>query len=117
MMVDILAGVLAGSGFAGSIRDWNADFEGPSDVGHFFLTMKVEAFMPLAEFEARMETAIERLKALPPAKGFKSVQYPGERGGAAEADRRKLGIPLGEEVLRDLHAVAADLGVAPPQPA
>jgi LDH2 family malate/lactate/ureidoglycolate dehydrogenase len=116
MMVDILAGVLAGSGFAGSVRDWNADFEGPSDVGHFFLVMKVEAFMPLADFEARMETAIERLKALPPAKGFSAVQYPGERSGAAEMERRNSGIPVEEEALRVLRDLAAELGIAPPKP-
>lgn len=116
MMVDILAGILAGSGFAGSVRDWNADFDGPADVGHFFLVMKIEAFMPLAEFEARMETAIGRLKALPPARGFDAVRYPGERSGAAEIERSQAGIPLGEAALGTLRDVAADRGIAFPRP-
>ncbi len=116
MMVDILAGVLAGSSFAGEVRDWNADFTGPADVGHFFLVMRIEAFMPLSEFEARMETAIGRLKALPLAEGFEEVTYPGERSGAAEAERRRTGIPLGSEVLRALDELAAELGIAPPSP-
>jgi len=117
MMVDVLAGVLAGSGFAGTVRDWNADFGGPADVGHFFLVMKVEAFMPLAEFEARMETAIGRLKALPPAEGFDEVTYPGERSGRTESERRRAGIPLSGEVLRSLRDLAEGTGIAFPEPA
>jgi LDH2 family malate/lactate/ureidoglycolate dehydrogenase len=104
MLVDILGGVLAGSGFAGSVRDWNADFTGPADVGHFFLVLKVEAFMPLPEFEARMETAIARLHALPPAAGFDAVRYPGERAGAAEAAHRRDGLPLDAAVQQALAA-------------
>lgn len=114
MMVDILGGVLAGSGFAGSIRDWNTDFEAPADVGHFFLVMKVEAFMPLQEFEARMETAIDRLKALPPVKGFDEVNYPGERSARTAKERMAAGIPVGGEVLLSLHTVADERGVAFP---
>ena len=36
MLVDILGGVLSGSGFGGAIRDMTRDFEAPQDVGHFF---------------------------------------------------------------------------------
>ncbi|WP_210492859.1 Ldh family oxidoreductase [Microvirga antarctica] len=115
-MVDILAGVLAGSGFAGEVRDWNVDFTGPADVGHFFLVMKIEAFMPLGQFESRMETAIGRLKALPPAEGVEEVTYPGERSGSTESERRRIGIPLGNEVLRPLAELAAELGIASPSP-
>lgn len=116
MMVDILGGVLSGSGFAGSIRDWNADFEAPSDVGHFFLAMKIEAFMPLAEFEGRMETAIERIKALPPAKGFDEVNYPGERSGRQERDNRANGIALAGSTVQGLRELADRLALPFPTP-
>ena len=72
--------------------------------------------MPLEEFEARMETAIGRLKALPTAKGFEEVNYPGERSGAAEAERSRAGIPLGSEVLRSLNELAGELGIVAPSP-
>lgn len=116
MMVDILAGVLAGSGFAGEVRDWNADFSAPANVGHFFLVMRVDAFMPLKDFETRMETAIERLKALPPAKGFAEVYYPGERSGLTEQQRRQTGVPLGGDTLRALRALAAERSIRFPDP-
>jgi LDH2 family malate/lactate/ureidoglycolate dehydrogenase len=115
MMVDIMAGVLTGSAFAGEGRDWNADFSRPSDVGHFFLAMRVEAFMPLAEFTGRMETAIERMKALPPAEGFSEVNYPGERSGRMARQRRETGIPLTGEALESLKRLAVETGIAFPQ--
>ncbi|MFY9240135.1 MAG: Ldh family oxidoreductase [Roseovarius sp.] len=116
MMVDIFAGILAGAGFAGSTRDWNADFSGPSDVGHFLLVMKIDAFMDLYEFETRMETAIDRLKALPTAEGVDEVLYPGERAGRSEAARRADGVPLGLKATQELAALGAEHGLFLPAP-
>jgi LDH2 family malate/lactate/ureidoglycolate dehydrogenase len=108
MMVDILGGVMSGSGFAGSIRDMNFDFEAPQDVGHFFLAWKIDAFLPLAQFTERMETLIGRMKALKPAAGADEVKYPGEIEAAAMRARRVQGIPIGAAVLASLR----DLGRA-----
>ncbi len=115
MMVDILAGVLAGSAFGADVRDWNLDFEAPANVGHFFLVMKVESFMPLAEFEERMESAIAQLKALKPAEGFDEVLYPGERSGRLEKERRVSGVPVEEDVVKTLRDLAAETGVNLPR--
>jgi LDH2 family malate/lactate/ureidoglycolate dehydrogenase len=116
MLVDILGGVLSGSAFAGEIRDMNTDFEAPQDVGHFFLAMKIEAFMAPAEFAARMEEAIARLKALQPAAGFTEVLYPGEPEARKEADRRANGIPLSSQVGAALAEAAGAAGLAMPAP-
>ncbi len=106
MLIDILGGVLSGSGFAGSIRDMTRDFEAPQEVGHFFLAFKIEAFMPLADFEQRMALLIKRLKALPPAAGFEEVTYPGEREARLEWTRRDTGIPLPAETVGALSDLA-----------
>jgi len=116
MMVDILGGVLSGAGFCGTTRDWNADFGGPADVGHFFLVMQVDAFMDLPEFEGRMETAIARLKALPPAEGVDEVLYPGERAGRTEAARLAHGVPLTPGAVAELAAFGAGHGLSLPDP-
>jgi L-2-hydroxycarboxylate dehydrogenase (NAD+) len=116
MLIDILGGVLSGSGFAGSIRDMNFDFEAPQDVGHFFLAMKVDAFMPLAEFNERIETAIARLKALKPASGFTEVLYPGEPEARRQRERMANGVPLTPEVYDSIRKVADASGIAMPRP-
>jgi len=111
MMVDIFGGVLSGSAFAGAIRDMNTDFEAPQDVGHFFMAMKVDAFMPEAEFYDRMDEAIARLKALKPAQGFDEVLYPGEPEARAAARRQKEGIPLTATVIAGLRTAGDAAGV------
>jgi LDH2 family malate/lactate/ureidoglycolate dehydrogenase len=116
MLVDILGGVLSGSGFAGSIRDMNTDFDAPQDVGHFFLAMQVEAFMPRHEFDARMEMSIARLKALQPAAGFDEVLYPGEPEARRQAERSANGIPLGAQVCEAIRIAASSAGIGMPEP-
>lgn len=116
MMVDILGGVLAGSAFAGGIRDMNFDFEAPQDVGHFFMAFKVESFMAFGEFEERMAEAIARLKALKPASGFSEVLYPGEPEARREAERRKNGIPLSNEIVASLRELADARAIPFPEP-
>ena len=65
---------------------------------------------------AAMEAAIERLKALPAAKGFDVVHFPGERGGHLERERRLNGVPLGTETVQALRAQAHALGLRFPEP-
>ena len=110
MLVDILGGVLSGSGFGGSIRDMTKDFEAPQDVGHFFLALKIEGLMPLAEFNTRMEEEVARLKALRPAAGFNEVLYPGEPEARREQQRRTLGIPLSTQIVDSLRLLADETG-------
>lgn len=114
MMVDILGGVLSGSAFGGEIRDMTQDFTAPQDVGHLFLALKVDTFLPEAEFAARMEEKIHRLKALKPAAGFDEVCYPGEREAWLAARRRAEGIPIPPETMRVLNEVASRTGATLP---
>lgn len=113
MLADILGGVLAGAAFAGEIRDMNTDFSAPQDLGHFFLAMRVDAFMPAEAFAARMEKMIERIKALPPVPGVKEVMYPGEPEARVAAERSERGIPLSDATRAALAKLAAGLGIDP----
>lgn len=114
MMVDILGGVLSGSAFGGDIRDMTRDFTAPQDVGHFFLALKVDAFMPEREFASRMEEEIRRLKALKPAVGFDEVSYPGEREARLAEHRQAEGIPIPPETVQVLRSVASETGAELP---
>ncbi|MDH4189208.1 MAG: Ldh family oxidoreductase [Betaproteobacteria bacterium] len=111
MLADILGGVLAGAAFGGEIRDMNTDFSAPQEVGHFFMAMRVDAFMPAAEFAARMTQLIDRVKALPPAAGFDAVMYPGEPEARRSAERREKGIALSVATRAALAKVAGEFGL------
>ncbi|WP_162300897.1 Ldh family oxidoreductase [Alkalilacustris brevis] len=115
MLVDMMGGALSGSGYAGTIRDMTRDFETPQDVGHFFMAFKIDAFMPVPEYTARMEHMIATLKALKPAAGFDEVMYPGEREARLAAKREAEGIPIPFETRKVLVQLSEETGIALPE--
>jgi len=114
MLVDILAGVLPGAEFAGGVVSFVNAIGREAGCGAFFLAFRVEAFMALGEFKARMDTLIDRVHALEPATGFDVVRVPGERGASLAAARRQNGIPLAPGVIAKLSRLGAEHGVAFP---
>lgn len=115
MLVDMMGGVLSGSGYAGTILDMTRDFNHPQDVGHFFMAFKIDAFMPVPEYTARMEHMIATLRALKPADGFDEVMYPGEREARLAARREAEGIPIPFETRKVLVTLAEETGIALPE--
>ncbi len=112
--MEIMGGVFAGAAFAGEMKSLYEDFSGPQRIGHVFMAMRPDLFMPMAEFKLRMDEMIERLKASEPAEGFDEVLMPGEPEARCENTRRRTGIPITPEVLAPLESEAAVLGVPMP---
>jgi LDH2 family malate/lactate/ureidoglycolate dehydrogenase len=112
--MEIMGGVLTGAAFAGEMKSLYEDFSGSQRIGHVFMAIRPDLFMPLAEFKTRMDTMIERLKDSQPAEGVEEVLMPGEPEARKEAERRRTGLPLTAEVLASLAAEADPLGVPLP---
>jgi L-2-hydroxycarboxylate dehydrogenase (NAD+) len=112
--MEIMGGVLTGAAFAGDMKSLYEDFSGPQRIGHVFMAIRPDLFMPMADFTARMDTMIERLKASDPAEGFDEVLMPGEPEMRREAERLRTGIPLTAEVLTSLESEAAETGIPLP---
>lgn len=74
MIVDVLAGILSGGGFGPDANLFGGD------VGQFYLALDVRAFMPLEQFQARVDIQIEQIKAGERVDGVKEILVPGERG-------------------------------------
>ena len=108
--VDVLSGVLTGSGFLSAVHSPYKTAE-KSNCGHLALALNIEAFQPLAEFNARMEQYIEKLKSVPLAKGFDEVFYPGEIEVRNDARFRREGLSLPEDTLADLRRIAQETGL------
>jgi LDH2 family malate/lactate/ureidoglycolate dehydrogenase len=113
LAMDMLAGVLSGSAFLSAVRG-PYETEKVSGAGHFVVAMKIEAFQPLGEFNARMERFIDELKAVPRAEGFDEVFYPGEIEARNDALNRSQGLLLPEDTLADLAKIAGRRGLAVP---
>jgi LDH2 family malate/lactate/ureidoglycolate dehydrogenase len=109
-MVDMLSGVLTGSGFLSAVHSPYKTAE-KSNCGHLMIALNIEAFQPLAEFNTRMETFITEIKAVPLAAGVEEVFYPGEIEARNDARNRKEGIQFPEDTLADLKRIARETGL------
>jgi LDH2 family malate/lactate/ureidoglycolate dehydrogenase len=112
LLVDVLAGVLPGAGYANNI--YPQDEEGrplPANVGHFFGALPVEGFRPLHEFKATMDDIIGRLKGAGKAEGQERIYVHGEKEFEMADERRAQGIPLHPKVAEDLRRIAVETGV------
>lgn len=112
--VDILCGVLAGGSFAsdvGRLKEGNA----AQSIGHFLMALKIESFRDLAAFKADMDSLSRQLRQ-PRADEMGKTLVAGDPERAALADRQERGIPLPEEIERDLMRVADDMGLSFPDP-
>src|SRR5207245_8585266 len=113
MLMDIFGGVLSGAAFAGGVGDQYKVYDRPQDVGHFFLAMRPDLFVPKDEMERRMDVLAARVRATPTAEGFEEILMPGEPETRAEAVRRRHGIPYSRGEIAELFVEAAKAGVAP----
>jgi LDH2 family malate/lactate/ureidoglycolate dehydrogenase len=109
-MVDMLSGVLTGSGFLSAVHSPYKTAE-KSNCGHLMIALNIEAFQPLAEFNSRMEQFIAEIKAVPTAKGFDEVFYPGEIEAGNDARNRKEGLLFPDDTLADLRRIAKETGL------
>jgi len=114
MLMDLLAGLYTGANYGGEVKSLYFDHTVPQNVGHLFVAMKPDLFLPRQEFEQRAETFVDRVKKLPRAAGVDEIMMPGEPEERSEQTRRRTGIPLTDKVSSDLRAEAKRARVAFP---
>ena len=110
MVVDILAGILTGSGYGPQIKGIdNTDY--PQNVGHFFGAIKISNFMPLDTFYERIGVYVDLIKNSEKAANVKEIFVPGEIEFNIMNKRKFEGITLSADTVDRLNQVAADLGI------
>jgi LDH2 family malate/lactate/ureidoglycolate dehydrogenase len=109
-MVDMMSGVLTGSGFLSAVHSPYKTAE-KSNCGHLIVAMNVEAFQPLGDFNARMEQWVAEVKSVPLAQGVDEVFYPGEIEARNNEKHRREGITFPEDTLTDLRRIAKETGL------
>ncbi|WP_062207643.1 Ldh family oxidoreductase [Streptomyces sp. NBRC 109706] len=112
LLMDILAGVLSGAAFAGDVGDQYKDFDRPQNVGHLFLALRPDLFLPLDEYRRRMDLLVDRVRSTPRAAGVEAITLPGELEAGRAAHRALHGIPYAPGDLAPLRAEAERAGVA-----
>jgi LDH2 family malate/lactate/ureidoglycolate dehydrogenase len=117
-IVDIFSAVFSGASYGPWAPPFPAYIAMPEHMpgkglGHFFGAMRIDAFRPAAEFKAHMDNWINRFRSAEPISGFDQVLIPGDPERIIAAERMEQGIPVHEEVEKDLAAIADRLGIAP----
>lgn len=110
LMMDVLSGVLTGSGFGTQVAGPYQSSR-PSRAGHLFIALDVSAFMPDGEYASRIQELFAELKSVPLAAGAEGVFIPGELEDRAEAQGLVDGVDLPDRTVADLVQVASLVGV------
>ena len=110
-IVDIFSAVLSGASYGPWAPPFPAYIPMPENqpgqgLGHFFGAMRIDAFRPAEEFKSHMDNWIERFRHATPSAGNEKVLIPGDPEREMEAIRIKEGVPLVEQVEKDLHDIA-----------
>jgi uncharacterized oxidoreductase len=92
-MVEVLAGLLTGGGYAGG------DDKAPFNNCTLMIVIDVQKFRELPLFKSELESMIAFLKDTPVEEG-KEVLYPGEKEFRHEEAVRKSGVPLADQTVQ-----------------
>jgi LDH2 family malate/lactate/ureidoglycolate dehydrogenase len=111
LVLDILSGVLSGGGFSTAVNGLYEDIAAPSQVAHTCAALRIDSFLPLEEFGARVDAMIDLMHSSRPASGTDRIYVPGEIEAETERRRQTEGIPLSEALLDELQRLGAELRV------
>ncbi|MFB5188817.1 Ldh family oxidoreductase [Alicyclobacillus fastidiosus] len=105
MFIDILSGVLTGAGFGKYVHNMYENWHDPQNVGHVFMAVDINQFIPLEIFKHRIDTYFQEIKAEPKAPGVDQILIPGEIEYFKTIERKKHGIDLPESVAEQLYTI------------
>lgn len=111
-MIDIMAGALTGAGFGPRIGDLYKNLQTPQNVGVFFHLIHVGAFLPADTFKRRIDTMIDEIQSIRPARNVSQVLVPGEIENRTAEARRKRGIPLSSKLVDTLEKLGQPAGLS-----
>jgi len=115
-MVDIFSAVLSGANYGPWVPPFVAFLDPPANpvgkgIGHFLGAIRIDAFRPASEFKAHMDNWIETFRNAEPIAGQERVLIPGDPERELTFERMKNGIPLHEQVIKDLHELGEKFGL------
>jgi LDH2 family malate/lactate/ureidoglycolate dehydrogenase len=115
-IIDILCGVLTGSGFAPNLHRLE-DLGAVQNLGQVFAAVRTNLFISSNGFATRMDEILRMLKSSPAVAATSQVLVPGELESQNEAGNRIFGIPLVPGIVEQLAELGESLGLAFPNAA
>jgi L-2-hydroxycarboxylate dehydrogenase (NAD+) len=113
LMIEILAGVLTGSGFGDQIA--GVEHDGKRNNGHLFIALDVESFMGIEQFKERLDELVHMVKSAPKIDEEKDILLPGEIEWTRKLNQDKGSIKLTEQIVKVINDLSTEYGVEIPE--
>jgi LDH2 family malate/lactate/ureidoglycolate dehydrogenase len=112
-MMDMFAGVMSGSAFAGGVKDQYKDLKEPQNVGHWFMVFRPEVFLDggMDELKERSDHSMRTMRESTKAHGVKRIYTSGEIEADMQKVREKEGIPFTKGEVDALNRLAEEAKV------
>jgi LDH2 family malate/lactate/ureidoglycolate dehydrogenase len=104
LLITILSATLTGAAH-------DADILQGQDLGHLFITIDINRFVPLEVFQANLAHLVKTMQESDKLPDVERIYVPGEIEAETMARRRQAGIPLPLDLVADLVALGAEVGV------
>jgi LDH2 family malate/lactate/ureidoglycolate dehydrogenase len=114
LLVEVLCGVLSGSGVRHGVGELYSGGEQRQNTGHFHLAIDPERTVGRDRFAAVLGGMLGELRATKPAPGFDEVLVAGDPEDRARAVRERDGVPIPPALWASLRALSDELGVRAP---
>lgn len=111
-MVEILCAAFCGGSFINGLTGFDKNNKPcPYKLGHFFIAINVENFVPIAEFKNITTEIVKTLINSKKAKGANRIYYAGEKEWESMEVRKKEGIPINENLQKTMKQLASELKI------
>jgi LDH2 family malate/lactate/ureidoglycolate dehydrogenase len=112
-MVEILSASLQAGSFLWGLSGIGENGEKlPNRLGHFFMAINIEAFLPLDEFKQTTGEILRQLRSSRKQPGFERIFTAGEKEFENEIRIRKEGVPVVPNLQKDILLMQKELGLS-----
>ncbi len=105
LMVEILCSLLSGGKLGTQIAPMIPMNKQKRHLSHFFMAINIRAFTSVNIFSKRIKSLVQNLRLQSPAKGFDEIMVAGDPEKKNFKKRFKIGIPVSEDLLKDLEGL------------
>jgi ureidoglycolate dehydrogenase (NAD+) len=113
LMIEILCAHLTGVPSGTHVTKMYGELHKPRNLGHFMLALDVARFTDPDSFRSHLDLFVGEIRAQEPADPSRPPLAPGDPERLTAARRAGDGVPLPDNLLAELNALAGELGVTP----
>ena len=109
--IDILCGVITGTGFANGVVSMYKRHDLPSRVGHMMIAIDIDSMISRDDMKEKMRQYREFLKSQPMRHEDDELLFPGELEHRSMLERSQNGIPVPLQTINEINALCKAYGV------